>query len=127
MWTALKWVWHIGWQILYLALTYWILSQLQGHAENVIVPMLGLLYSAIRATAIGNAFANIKWALIIAGMSHEIFKISHSGETMPDESALVREWEGKAQSGQFALIPECFCLVAIDALCLWHLYHALNQ
>jgi|SRR6185437_30892 len=56
---ALGYAWQIGTNILYFLGVWFVLDQFHQRPESVIVPILGMLYVAIRVSAIAQTFGYI--------------------------------------------------------------------
>jgi hypothetical protein len=52
-----------------------VLDRLRGHTENVIVPILGLIYVTMRTMGYGNVFLAIRFGVVIDDMNAKLNRL----------------------------------------------------
>ena len=94
MWIALGYAWQVAINILYLLIIAYVFGQLQGRPEKVVVPMLGLIYVAVRASALHQGLV---WIKVTTALDRQISDLRSSidanyrpdQETYGESSALL--------------------------------------
>lgn len=120
MWTALGYGWRIATHIFYLVIILLVFSQLHGRPETVIVPILGLLYVAIRSFAAGQAWTMVALGQWLDQMDQRLRSLADPRyEPDPDERAEVRKQANKTRA---TLCIEFVALGPVSLLCLWKLF-----
>lgn len=72
----LKWGWQIGENVFYVLLVWYVLSHLHGRPENIIVPVLGLIYVALRTTGMRLGQMTLQHALALDAIQQRLRVLS---------------------------------------------------
>jgi hypothetical protein len=123
MGTASGYVWRVAVNAFYVLVIWYVLANLHGRAESIVVPVLGLLYVEIRAHASARARAGVALGHALVEITERLKALADSNyKRSEDEVAEIRAFTEKmeAQSNIEAVFQ-----VAASVLCLWKLFTQL--
>ena len=118
-WTALRWIWRIATNAFYLLVVWYVLSRLRGRTENIIVPVLGLVYVTIRTMAYGNVYLAARFGLVLDDINNKLNKLAYP-QYERDTEAFVEAKE-TMQTNQWLSYVDLTGFGLISLLCLWHI------
>jgi hypothetical protein len=75
-WTVMKWAWRVAENIFYALVVWYVLTHLRGPPENVVVPVLGLLYVTLRALGVNLGQITLQSALALDSIQQQLRAIS---------------------------------------------------
>jgi len=122
-WTALRWAWRIATNVFYLLVAWYVLDRLRGHTEDVIVPILGLIYVTMRTMGYGNVFLAIRFGVIIDDMNAKLNRLLDATYERDMES--FREVRQTMRTNEAVSYVDLSGFGLIGLLCLWHLFTAI--
>jgi hypothetical protein len=118
-----KWTWRIAANVFYLLVVWYVLNQLRGGPEKIIVPILGLIYVRIRSIECGNAYIGLQLALVLNDMDSKLNKlIDPEYQQDMEELRENRRVMGSVQARSYLDLAG---LGLISLLCLWFLLNAI--
>ena len=121
---ALKWTWRVAANILYTLIVWYVLSQLRGRPESLIVPILGLIYVTVRTLGMSLAQISLHHVMALGSIETQLRAI-----TDPDHyrDRDVTEELGKMKtriSGN--IVIESIGLFVLSLLCLFYHFNAIQ-
>jgi hypothetical protein len=122
VWSILKWTWRVARNLLYLALVWYVLSQLRGRPETVIVPILGLLYVGIRVVGIGVAYGLLQQGRGLAVLEAQVRGITNPNYRQHELNDLLEKQSLPLYADIFL---ESTFLTLISLLCAVYLFTAI--
>ena len=122
-WTVMKWAWQVAQNIFYALVVWYVLTNLHGHPENVIVPVLGLIYVMLKTLGINLGQITLQNVLALDSIQQQLSQLHdasyHRGR---DE---VQEIERMKVRLTGNMLIESISMCVILLLCLWFLFNAL--
>jgi hypothetical protein len=121
--TAARWTWGIATNIFYALVVWYVLSNLRGHPENIIVPVLGLIYVALRTGGVSLGQITLQQFLALNTIYEKLRSMSDARYTRnPSEREAIEQMRFKLTGDA---IIETVSLSIISLICLWFLFSAL--
>ena len=122
-WNVAKWAWRIAANVFYLLVVWYVLDQLPGGPEKIIVPILGLIYVRIRSVGYGNAHRGLQLALVLNDIDSKLNRLLDPGYQRDlEELRENRRVMGSVQARSYVDLAG-FGLISL--LCLWYLFTAI--
>ena len=118
-WTAIRWAWRIASNSFYVLVVLYALDQLHGRLENIIVPLLGIIYVSMRTMGTGNAILFGRLAIVIDHMDAKIKKLIDP--THESENTLA-ENKQNIKTNEWLLYVDLAGLTVISLMCFWRLF-----
>jgi hypothetical protein len=118
-----RWAWRIAENVFYAAVVWYVLSRLRGHPENVIVPILGLIYVALRTGGVSLAQITLQHALALDSIQQKLRTMSDASYVRDRDEIQAIEQMKHRLTGDIGI--ESISLCAIGAICVWFLFTAL--
>jgi hypothetical protein len=119
----LKWSCRIGENVLYVLLVWYVLSHLHGRPENIIVPVLGLIYVALRTTEISLGQMTLQHALALDAIQQRLQVMSDANYRRdPDEFKEIERMKARLTGH---ILIESISISVVSLICLWFLFNAL--
>jgi hypothetical protein len=122
-WTVMKWAWRVAENIFYVLVVWYVLSHLRGHPENVIVPVLGLIYVMLRTLGINLGQITLQNALVLDSVQQQLRAISDVHYQR--DRYEIREIERMKVRLTGDMLIESLSICIIFLLCIWYLFSAL--
>ena len=120
MLNALGYVWRIGLNLLYLLVIWYVFTQLHGHTEAILVPILGLLYVTTRTTAMATGTAAVHLGVVLDEINERLKRLADPTYVRDrDEAEEIKKLLRHAQPKQ---LIEYLFLGLVSLLCLWELF-----
>ncbi len=122
-WMTMKWGWRGAENIFYALIVWSVLSHLRGHPENVIVPVLGLIYVTLRTGGVSLAQITMQHALALDSIHQNLRSMADAGYHRDrDELQGIKQMQMRL-TGYILIESVSLCVIAL--ICLWFLYSAL--
>jgi hypothetical protein len=121
--TVLTWAWRVSANLVYLLVVGYVLGQLHGRPETVIVPILGLIYVTIRVLAIGLGLTFMQLGISLDDLRSEL-RTGFNPQYQRDLEELEEIRRAAASSRARLYLDDVF-LGLISLLCLFQLFSAL--
>lgn len=121
--------WSIAWNLLNLAVIWWVLRRCDQRPESVIVPVLGLLYGAVGSGEVATYYMARKAEMDLKEIAKALDDIR--ARLNPSEDVAPIRIGGDDQSAEDrgvltrVRVNSVFSYI-ISLLCLWKLYIALS-
>jgi hypothetical protein len=123
MWTALGYAWRVTTQIFYFLVVWYVLEQLHDRLESVIIPVLGLLYVAVRSAALSVSWTTIHIGVALDEINERLKTLCNA--TYQREKEVSDEIQRRFKQTNFRLYIELGGQSLIGLLCLWKLFTEL--
>lgn len=119
----LKWGWRIGENIFYVLVVWYVLSHLHARPENIIVPVLGLIYVALRTTGISLGQLTLQHALALDGIEQRLRVLSDANyRRNPGELKEIERMKTRLTGN---ILIQSISLSIVALICVWFLFDAL--
>jgi hypothetical protein len=119
----LKWGWRIGENIFYVLVVWYVLSHLHARPENIIVPVLGLIYVALRTAGIRLGQMTLQHALALDGIEQRLRILSDANYRRdPDELKEIERMKARLTGD---ILIQSISLSVVSLICVWFLFDAL--
>jgi hypothetical protein len=121
--TAARWTWGVATNIFYALVVWYVLSNLRGRPESIIVPVLGLIYVALRTGGVSLGQITLQQFLALDTIYEKLRSMSDARYTRnPSEREAIEQIRFRLTGD---VIIEAVSLSIISLICLWFLFIAL--
>jgi hypothetical protein len=122
-WTVMKWAWRVAENIFYALVVWYVLTHLHGHPENVVVPVLGLMYVMLRTIGVNLGQITLQSALALDSIQQQLRAISDASYHRDRDEIQEIERMKVRLTGDMLIESVSICVIFL--LCLWYLFNAL--